>query len=60
MPHVGYTCVSTADQDFALQLDILKAAGCDLVRAEKVSGSTLAGRAELRTVLDFIGKATPW
>jgi DNA invertase Pin-like site-specific DNA recombinase len=34
----------------------LKAGGCDVIRAEKRSGTSTQGRAELRTVLDFIGK----
>jgi len=33
-----------------------RAAGCDVIRAEKQSGTSTQGRAELRTVLDFIGK----
>jgi DNA invertase Pin-like site-specific DNA recombinase len=34
----------------------LRAVGCDVIRAEKQSGTTTQGREELRTVLDFIGK----
>jgi DNA invertase Pin-like site-specific DNA recombinase len=34
----------------------LRAADCDVIRAEKQSGTSTQGRAELRTVLDFIGK----
>jgi len=34
----------------------LKAAGCDVIRSEKVSGTSTKGRAELRTVLDFLRK----
>jgi len=33
-----------------------KAAGCKVIRAEKRSGTTTAGREELRTVLDFLRK----
>ena len=32
----------------------LRAAGCELVRAEKVSGTTTKGRTELATTLDFL------
>jgi len=32
----------------------LKAAGCEVIRSEKRSGTTTEGRAELRTVLDFL------
>jgi DNA invertase Pin-like site-specific DNA recombinase len=52
----GYARVSTTDQDLAVQLDALKRAGCDVLRSEKVSGTTTAGRAELATLLEFIRK----
>jgi DNA invertase Pin-like site-specific DNA recombinase len=56
MTKVGYARVSTTDQDLDLQLAALKAAGCDVVRAEKRSGTSTKGRDELRTILDFIHK----
>jgi DNA invertase Pin-like site-specific DNA recombinase len=33
----------------------LKAARCGVIRAEKRSGTTTSGRAELQTVLNFLG-----
>ena len=36
------------------QLAALAAAGCDVIRREQASGTTLEARLELRTVLDFI------
>jgi DNA invertase Pin-like site-specific DNA recombinase len=34
----------------------LRAAGCEVIRAEKRSGTTTAGREELRTMLEFLRK----
>ncbi len=52
----GYARVSTTDQDLTIQRAALAAAGCSIIREEMKSGTTAAGRAELRTLLDFIRK----
>jgi DNA invertase Pin-like site-specific DNA recombinase len=54
MTTIGYARVSTTDQDLSIQQTALRGAGCDVIRAEKRSGTTTEGRAELQTVLDFI------
>lgn len=51
---IGYARVSTEDQDCSIQEQALRAAGADVVRSEKKSGTTTAGRTELETVLDFL------
>jgi DNA invertase Pin-like site-specific DNA recombinase len=56
MTIVGYGRVSTEDQSLDIQEAALWAAGCDVVRSEKRSGTTTTGRAELQTVLDFLRK----
>ena len=50
----GYARVSSADQDLTIQREALKAAGCEIVREEKVSGGSREGRKELETLLAFL------
>lgn len=50
----GYARVSTSDQDFTLQEQALRAAGCDVIRAEKATGTSRTDRTELQTLLDFL------
>ncbi|RAX07121.1 recombinase family protein [Photorhabdus bodei] len=50
----GYARVSTNDQDLALQSQMLRAAGCEIIRAEKASGTRRDGRNELKLLLDFL------
>lgn len=54
MATYGYARVSTFDQDLALQHAALKAAGCEVIRSEKASGTKRDGRTELQTLLDFL------
>ena len=52
----GYARVSTSDQDLEIQRNALLSAGCEVVREEKVSGTSLKGRSELNTLLEFLRK----
>ena len=56
MPVIGYARVSTTDHNFEVQENALRVGGCEIIRSEKRSGTTTAGRDELRTVLDFLRK----
>ena len=53
MANVGYARVSTIDQDPALQLDALAAAGCVKVFEDRASGAR-ADRAGLRSALEYV------
>ena len=50
----GYARVSTQGQDLTVQTNALTAFGCEIIRSEKVTGTSLAAREELRTLLQFL------
>lgn len=52
---IGYTRVSTQDQNLALQYDALKVAGCERIFEDKVSGSR-AERVGLNQAMDMLMK----
>ena len=50
----GYALASTLEQDVTIQEEALRRAGCEIIRSEKVSGGSRAGRPELALVLQFL------
>ena len=50
----GYARVSTTDQDLSLQEAALRATGCQVIRAEKKTGTRREGRTELDILLQFL------
>jgi DNA invertase Pin-like site-specific DNA recombinase len=52
----GYARVSTTDQDLSIQESALRGAGCNVIWAEKLSGTSTNGTEELATLLQFIRK----
>ncbi len=52
----GYARVSTGEQDLAIQEASLRAAGCQVIRSEKKTGTQREGRAELDILLQFLRK----
>lgn len=50
---IGYARVSTLDQNPALQIDALKAAGCERIFIEKASGAQRE-RPQLRAALEHL------
>src|SRR3974377_1649767 len=47
----GYARVSTKAQDYAAQVEALKAAGCEKIFSEKASGKSTNGRPEFNKML---------
>jgi DNA invertase Pin-like site-specific DNA recombinase len=54
MTVIGYARVSSIDQNLDIQEAALKAAGADVIRSEKRSGTSTADREELNTILQFL------
>ncbi|WP_020095694.1 recombinase family protein [Methylobacterium sp. 285MFTsu5.1] len=54
MALIGYARVSTDDQNLDGQIEALRRAGCEVVRHERVSGASIAGRRELEVVRAFL------
>jgi len=50
----GYARVSSTDQDLLLQEAALRAAGCQVIRAEKKTGMSCSSWAELDILLQFL------
>ncbi|GGZ30635.1 recombinase family protein [Asticcacaulis endophyticus] len=54
MTLVAYARVSSSGQSLDVQLDQLRAAGCEKIFAEKKSGTSTTGREELERALDYV------
>ena len=54
MAQYGYARVSTFDQSLCIQRAALNAAGCEVIRAEKATGTRRDGRTELQVLPDFL------
>lgn len=54
MTRFGYARVSSSGQSLDIQIERLNGVACEYIRSEKVSGSTMTNRPELRTLLDFM------
>ena len=50
----GYARVSTTEQNLTIQQEALRAAGCQVIRSEKKTGTKREGRTELDLLLEFL------
>lgn len=51
---IGYARVSSSGQSLDIQMEALRAAGCEKVFAEKMSGKSAKDRQQLHDALDFV------
>ena len=54
MAKYGYARISSAGQDLSLQIEALEQYGCDTIRKETISGTSIKGRDELKILLEFL------
>jgi DNA invertase Pin-like site-specific DNA recombinase len=54
MAKYGYARISGAGQDLSLQIEALEQYGCDTIRKETISGTSIKGRDELKILLEFL------
>jgi DNA invertase Pin-like site-specific DNA recombinase len=54
MTKIGYARVSSNTQDYAAQVEALKAAGCEKIFSEKQSGKSTDGRPEFKRLMKAI------
>jgi DNA invertase Pin-like site-specific DNA recombinase len=54
MARIGYARVSSSEQDLTIQNERLLNAGCEIIRLEKQSGTSMTKREELKTILSFL------
>ena len=50
----GYARISMTDQDLTVRYEALEKVGCRMIRARKISGTSVQDRQEQRTLFDFI------
>lgn len=54
MTRMGYTHVSTPDQDLDIQNERLKAVGREIILSETEPEASRKGRSELQTIMQFL------
>ena len=54
MAKYGYARISSSHQDLSLQIEALEQYGCDTIRKETISGTSIKGRDELKILLEFL------
>jgi DNA invertase Pin-like site-specific DNA recombinase len=54
MARIGYARVSSNEQDLTIQNERLLNSGCEIIRLEKQSGTSMTKREELKTILSFL------
>ena len=54
MKKYGYARISSSSQELSAQIEALENYGCDVIRQETKSGTSIEGREQLNILLDFL------